>query len=119
MQTQTINLGGETYVVLPKADYDRLATLAKASDLPQLPAPNAQGNVPAVAYARASIAREIIIRRGAAGWTQKQLADAAGVRVETVCRIETGKHTASVATIEQLDRALKSAERPRDPRRRR
>ncbi len=69
--------------------------------------------VPAVAYARASIAREIIVRRGALGWTQQKLADAAGVRVETVCRIETGKHTASTPTIEQLDRALRSAEKKR------
>jgi transcriptional regulator with XRE-family HTH domain len=76
-----------------------------------LPAAEAQGNVPAIAFARNNIAREIITRRSALGWTQKQLADAAGIRVETLCRLEKGKHTASVATIEQLDRALRAVEK--------
>ena len=110
MQTQTIHLAGEPYVVLPQAEFDRLTTLAKAADLPPLPAADSHGAVPAVEYARASIAREIITRRAAVGWTQQALADAAGVRVETVCRIETAKHTASVPTIERIDEALRGAE---------
>jgi hypothetical protein len=67
-------------VVLPKAEYERLTTLAKAADLPPLPAPDANGNVPAVEYARASLARKSIRARSEAGWTQPELADAAGVR---------------------------------------
>lgn len=107
MPTQTLHLNGETYVVLPKAEYDRLT---QADALPPLPEADAHGNVPAVEYARASIARETIARRTAVGWTQQQLADAAGVRMETVSRLELAKHTASVATIDRLDRALKAAE---------
>jgi transcriptional regulator with XRE-family HTH domain len=62
---------------------------------------------PAVEYARASLARKLIRDRVAAGLSQRELATRAGVRVETLCQIETGKHTPSVPTVEKLDRALK------------
>lgn len=109
MATQSIEFDGKPYVILPRDEYDRLTTLAKAADLPPLPAPNANGNYPAVEYARASLARKIIRDRVAAGLSQRQLALRAGVRVETLCRIETGKHTPSVATIDKIDRALRQA----------
>lgn len=111
MQTQSLHLANGPYVVIPKAEYERLVTRSKAADLPPLPPPDAQGNVPAVATGRASVAREIITRRSALGWNQKELAAAAGVRVETVCRLETAKHTASVPTVEKLDKALAAAEK--------
>ncbi len=76
-----------------------------------MPPPDAQGNYPAVEYARASLARKIIRDRVAAGLSQRDLAVRAGVRVETLCRIETGKHIPSVPTIDKLDRALKQAVR--------
>ena len=41
--------------------------------------------------------------------SQRDLALRAGVRVETLCRIETGKHIPSVPTIDKIDRALKEA----------
>jgi ribosome-binding protein aMBF1 (putative translation factor) len=109
MATQTILLEGRPYVVLPRDEYDRLAALAKAGELPPLPPPDAQGNYPAVEYARASLARKIIRDRVAAGMSQRDLALRAGVRVETLCRIETGKHSPSVPTVDKLDRALKKA----------
>jgi DNA-binding XRE family transcriptional regulator len=107
MIAQNIMLDGKPYVVLPRAEYDRLSTLAKAGDLPPLPKPDSRGNYPAVEYARASLARKLIRDRVAAGLNQRELATKAGVRVETVCRIETGKHTPSVPTIDKIDRALK------------
>ncbi len=107
MIAQTIVLEGKPYVVLPREEYDRLSTLAKAGELPPLPKLDAQGNYPAVEYARASLARKIIRDRVAAGLSQRELALRAGVRVETLCRIETGKHTPSVPTVEKIDRALK------------
>jgi len=109
MVAQTILLEGKPYVVLPRDEYDRLTTLAKAAELPPLPLPDAHGNYPAVEYARASLARKIIRERVAVGLSQRELALRAGVRVETLCRIETGKHIPSVPTIDKLDRALKQA----------
>jgi DNA-binding XRE family transcriptional regulator len=113
MSTQTIHLHGRAYVILERAEYERLATLAKMGELPPLPEGDARGNVPAVDYARASIARGVIQDRVEAGLSQRELAKRAGIRVETLCRIETGKHTASVATIEKIDRILKRAIKPK------
>ena len=87
----------------------RRSLLAKAGELPPLLKPDAQGNYPAVAYARASLARKIIRDRVAAGLSQRNLAMRAGIRVETLCRIETGRHLPSVPTIEKIDRVLKRA----------
>src|SRR5437763_5634983 len=109
MSVQTIQLEGKPYVVLPRDEYDRLTTLAKAADLPPLPKPDARGNYPAVEYARASLARKIIRDRVAAGLTQRKLADLAGMSFEHLCRIESGRHTPTVPTIDKLDRALKQA----------
>jgi len=73
MATQpTIMVDGKPYVLLPRAEYEKLTTLAKAAELPAFPAADADGNYPAVEYARASLARKIIKgrvgneRRGAA-----------------------------------------------------
>jgi DNA-binding XRE family transcriptional regulator len=96
-------------VTRSRDEYDRLATLAKAGELPPLPKADAHGNYPAVEYARASLARKIIRDRVAAGLSQRDLALRAGVRAETLCRIETGKHIPSVPTIDKIGRALKQA----------
>jgi transcriptional regulator with XRE-family HTH domain len=71
-----------------------------------------------VEYARASLARKLIRDRVAAGLSQRELATMAGVRVETLCRIETGKHTPSVPTVDKLDRALKQYAKSKGNRRR-
>ncbi len=109
MALQTIHLSGEPYVVLPQAEYDRLTTLAKAAELPPLPAPDRSGHVPAVEYARASLARKIIQARSAAGLSQQELARRAGIRIETVCRLERGKHTPGLATLAKIEQALAPA----------
>ena len=113
MSTQTIHLDGKAYVIVERAEYERLATLAKAIEMPPLPGPDAKGNFPAKEYLRASIARDIIRDRVAADLSQQELAKQAGIRVETLCRIETGKHTPSVATIDKIDRALSKAKKGR------
>jgi ribosome-binding protein aMBF1 (putative translation factor) len=109
MSVQTLQLDGKPYVVLSRDEYDRLTTLAKAADLPPLPAPNASGNYPAVEYARASLARKIIRDRVAVGLSQRELAAKAGMPVETLCRIETGKTVPRIPTVDKIDRALKQA----------
>ncbi len=110
---QTILVDGKPYVLLPRDEFDRLTALAKAADLPPLPQPDAQGNYPAVEYARASLARKIIRDRVAAGLTQRQLAELAGIRFEHLSRIEGGKHIPSVPTIDKIDRALKKSAKSR------
>jgi DNA-binding XRE family transcriptional regulator len=109
---QTIMVDGKPYVLLPRDEYEKLTTLAKAADLPPLPQPDAKGNYPAVEYALASLARKIIRDRVAAGLTQRKLAKLAGISFEHLCRIETGKHIPGVPTIDKIDRALKQAMKP-------
>ena len=57
-------------------------------------------------YTRIAIARDLIRDRKAAGLSQQQLAELAGVRQETISRLETGKHTAGTKTIQKLTQAI-------------
>ncbi len=75
--------------------------------LPALPALDANGNYPAEQALNVIVARQIIRRRQAIGWTQAELARRAGVRPETVSRLETCKHAPNVATVDKLDQALR------------
>jgi transcriptional regulator with XRE-family HTH domain len=59
----------------------------------------------------ASIARTLIRRRIEAGLTQKALAKRAGVRLETISRLESAKHRPTRETILRLDKALRKIER--------
>jgi ribosome-binding protein aMBF1 (putative translation factor) len=111
MPTQTIHLNGKAYVVVPKDEYEMTQKLAK---LPPLPEPDDQGNYPAVEYARANLARDVILARTRLGLSQAGLARRAGIRVETLNRIESGKHTPTIPTIDKIDRALKAAEKVTD-----
>jgi transcriptional regulator with XRE-family HTH domain len=45
--------------------------------------------------------------------SQQRLAKLAGVRQETVSRLESGKHLASAATIQKLERAIERASKKR------
>ena len=109
---QTIEVAGQRFVLLPEGEYDRLCSRAGETvrlnddDLPPLPKPDKNGNFPAVEYARISLARDIIRDRRAAGLTQQGLAYLIGARQETISRIETGKHTASVKLVDKIDRVL-------------
>ncbi len=76
-------------------------------ELPALPAADENGQYPAIETARVIIARQIIRGRKAAAWTQAELAARAGVRQETISRIETGKHSPGLKTMAKIDRALK------------
>jgi ribosome-binding protein aMBF1 (putative translation factor) len=104
---QTLTLAGQRFVVLPEVEYKRLA--GKTSE-PLLPPGDADGNYPAVETMRAILARKIIRRRRAAGLSQAELARRANIRPETLNRLEQGKHSPSIATVDKLDRALTKAE---------
>lgn len=106
---------GTLYVLVEVAEFRRLTrqsgnAAADADELPPLPTADAKGNRPAVEYIRVSIARELIQKRQAAGLTQQELAGLAGVRQETLCRLETGKHSPTVRTVEKITKALEFRE---------
>ena len=104
---QTLTLAGQRFVIIPETEYRRLA--GKTPE-PPLPRPDADGNYPAVETMRAMLARKIIRRRRSVGLSQVELARRAGIRAETLNRLEQGKHSPSIATVDKLDRALSHAE---------
>ncbi len=111
---QTLTLGRRRFVVIPETEYQRLTRNRSRGSgdevgLPPLPSADAEGNVPAVQYARASLARKIITARRAAGLSQAELARRAGVRPETLNRIERGRNTPDPATIATISRVLERA----------
>lgn len=106
---QTVTLAGRRFVILPEAEYLRLHTLEDEAE-PELPQPGADGNYPALEAMRVTLVRRIMRRRRALGLTQVELARRAGIRPETLNRLEQAKHTPSIATVEKLDLALREAE---------
>jgi len=114
---QRIEVGGKRFVLLEEVEYERLCgesgqTVADDDALPAYPAADATGRFPALAYTRIQLARNLIRERKALGLSQERLAKLAGVRQETLSRLETGKHTASAGTIDKLERAFAAKRKP-------
>lgn len=107
-ERRTVN--GRRLVIMSERAYERLLQKADLWE-PLLPEPDRLGNFPAREYMLASLARKIIRHRRRIGLTQVELARRAAIRAETLNRIEQGKHSPSVATVEKIDRALKEAEK--------
>jgi len=105
---QYLTIAGKRVVVLEEGHYDRLAKKADEWE-PTLPGPNERGHYPLEALA-VIVGRDILRARRKLGLTQVDLARRAGIRPETLNRIEQGKHSPSVVTVEKIDRALKKAE---------
>ena len=59
----------------------------------------------------AAVAAQLRHRREDAGLSQRALATAAGVRHETISRIENGHHVAETATIQKIEQAIADAKR--------
>jgi DNA-binding XRE family transcriptional regulator len=104
---RTVN--GKRMVLVEESEYQRLRVKADEWE-PLMPEPLPNGNYPALEYARASLARKIIRHRRRLGLTQVDLAHRAGIRPETLNRIEQGNHSPSVAIVDKIDRALKKVE---------
>lgn len=118
MTRQIVKRNGKRFALVEVGELRRLERLAAKAgttpaitkmDLPAWPAADPAGNRPAVEFARVSIARSIMQDRQAAGLSQQELARLAGVRQETISRIESGKHSPTVRTVEKIDRVLQAA----------
>lgn len=113
MILQRLQIDGRRCVAIEEREYRRLARLARQAEdtsLPALPSADATGNVPALKYMRASIGRDVVKERKALGLSQEQLAALAGLRQETLSRLESGKHSPTVRTVEKIERALQQAQ---------
>ncbi|MGA2231516.1 MAG: helix-turn-helix transcriptional regulator [Tepidisphaeraceae bacterium] len=107
-------IDGRRFMVIDESEYSRLvsesagASVVHESNLPQLPKPGADGSMPAMEFARVSLARKLIIERSSRGWTQAELARRAGIPVETVNRLENARNTAKIATAKKIQAAFDS-----------
>ncbi len=116
-----VELDGIRYVIVRESWFEWLCREAKVEDDPTEP----QGESPAVGEGldRTSLAEKLTRRRRACGLSQAELARRAGVRAETLNRIERGHTTPDFATVRKLVVAMNAAEQeglvargPRKPR---
>lgn len=105
---QTVIFGNQRFVILPERDYQRLLAAAESGE-PALPARDKRGNYPAADALKVSIARSVARSRRECGLTQAELARRAAIRPDTLKRIELGRHSPSVATLERLERVFDAA----------
>ena len=111
MTARVVKIEGKELVILSRSDFDAL--MEKAGVMPRLPKAAKDGSMPAIEFAIADIAREVVRRRIAAGMTQQELAKRVGVRPETISRLESAKHLPRIETMERIDRVLPALKRPR------
>jgi DNA-binding XRE family transcriptional regulator len=114
MVAGTLQFGKQKFVMIPQVEYDRLKrriAVIDDIDMPNLPAKLPSGNYAAIEALRVGLARKLVKRRWAVGLPQAELARRAGIRAETLNRIEKAKVTADTATITKIDRALRQAEK--------
>lgn len=106
--TSSVTIEGRQYVMLPAEEFDRLLAAATGESLAPLPDADESALRPADQTVQATIARQIKRQRLARGWTIEELAEKAGIKPQTVIRAESGEHRASDATIDAIDKALKT-----------
>lgn len=106
-KTNTIVIDRKRYVLVPEAQYKSLVADASAASLPPpLPPRLPNGNYPALEAVKATIAQSIVRDRQAVGMSQKELAEAAGIRVEVLNRAERGVNVPSLKTATKIEAAL-------------
>ncbi|HEV3259368.1 MAG TPA: helix-turn-helix transcriptional regulator [Gemmataceae bacterium] len=106
---QRVLRNGRRMVMLEESEYERLRQKADEWE-PLMPEPLPSGNYPAAEALAVIQARNILRARRQLGLSQAELARRAGIRPETLNRIEQGRNKPSVPTIAKLDRALRAAE---------
>lgn len=105
---RVVRIKGKRMVVLPQEEFEELLRKADLWE-PPVPAPDERGLYPLSALAVVQ-ARDILRSRRKLGWSQAELARRAGIRPETLNRIEQGTNKPSVPTMTKIDRALRMAE---------
>jgi ribosome-binding protein aMBF1 (putative translation factor) len=84
--------------------------------MPSFPKPDKSGRFPALEYTRVQFARNLSRQRNALGLSEHRLAALAGVRLETLSRVESGKQVISGKAAAKLERALAAAQKRRPSR---
>ena len=105
---QSVELDGVRYVIVRESVFDRLCERANIEILPA--AADSRAREGATDLDGVSLAEKLLRRRLAARLSQAELARRAGVRPETLNRIERGHTTPDFATIRKLVVAMDAAE---------
>ena len=104
-----MELDGVRYVILRESVFDALCSEAGVTSSAQKPDDAALSD--GLQLETVSLPEKLIRRRKAAGLSQKALAQRAGIRPETLNRIERGKTTPDYSTVRKLVVAMNTAER--------
>jgi DNA-binding XRE family transcriptional regulator len=93
-RVQTLEIAGRAYVLVRKADYERLRLHAEESQEDSSP------------FRTRSIGPDLRQRRQKACLTLSEVAAKAGIRLETLSRIENARTNPTVGTVQAILRAL-------------
>jgi DNA-binding XRE family transcriptional regulator len=108
IECKRVELDGIRYVILREAAFESLCR--KAGIGQDCLAPADESLDPGFELDRASLSQKLVRRRRAAGLSQAELARRAGIRPETLNRIERGRTTPDFATIRKLVEAMNAVE---------
>ena len=109
---QLLVVSGQRFAILPERRLRELCSTAGLLASSGEPRPAAtRGTLGAATLDRAALASRLLTRRERVGLSQAALARLAGVRVETLNRVERGRTTPDFATIRKLILAIKKVER--------
>jgi len=105
-----LELDGIRYVILRESAF---ASLCERAGLDAAVTPEDQALSDGLDLDPAALAAKLVRRRRASGLSQAELARQAGIRPETLNRIERGRAEPDFATIRKLITAMKAAEQER------
>jgi DNA-binding XRE family transcriptional regulator len=98
----------KTMICIPETEY---LHLTHAASVPPLPS-SGPGLIPLDVAAKSALALSLVRERRQHGWSQAALAERAGVRQETISRIESGKHRVGPKTLKKIADALNRKDVP-------
>ncbi|MFH1749078.1 MAG: helix-turn-helix transcriptional regulator [Planctomycetota bacterium] len=107
VECQILELADVRYAILREDLLERLCRQADVDWHARAPGP---GESTDLGVDQAVLARRLTLRRKRAALTQTELAQRAGIRVETLNRLERGRTTPDFATIRKLVVAMTQAE---------
>lgn len=111
LQYASVELAGVSYAIVPVTVLNVICQQAGITAVPLGAAAPSPLDVAAPEDLNvANMARRMADRRKRVGLTQAELASRAGVRIETVNRIERGRVTPDFGTIRKLVQAMQEAE---------
>jgi len=108
IECRRVELDGVRYVIVREAIFEALCHRAGVDGQPA--EPDDRGLAAGLGMDRATLADKLLRRRRASGLSQAELARRAGIRPETLNRIERGRTTPDFRTVRKLVVAINAAE---------